>query len=69
MVQIWESCEPLQLISPVNTDYAIFIWRGKPNLSFFKKYQDTIFQNCFHITLLIIMFIGMFDIYAILRMQ
>ena len=30
MVQIWERCKPLQLISPVNTDHAIFIWRRKP---------------------------------------
>ena len=37
MVQISERCKPLQLISPMNTDHAMFIWRGKPVLSFYKK--------------------------------
>ena len=37
MVQIWERCKPLQLISPVNTDHAIFIWKIKPVSSFSRK--------------------------------
>ena len=44
MVQIWERCKPLQLISPVNTDHAMFIWKSKPDLSFSKKlsrYQNS----------------------------
>ena len=44
MVQIWERCKPLQLISPVNTDHAMFIWKIKPVLSFSKKlsrYQNS----------------------------
>ena len=43
MVQIWESCKRLQLICPANTDYAMFIWRAKPVLSFSKnlsRYQN-----------------------------
>ena len=43
MVQIWERCKPLQLISPVNTDHAMFIWKSKPDLSFSKKLQK--YQN------------------------
>ena len=30
-----------QLISPINTDHVMFIWRGKPVLSFSKSYQNT----------------------------
>ena len=44
MVQIWERCKPLQLISLVNTDHAMFIWKRKPVLAFFKKlsrYQNS----------------------------
>ena len=44
MVQIWEKCKPLQLINPVNIDHAVFIWKGKPVLSFSKKlsrYQNS----------------------------
>ena len=44
MVQIWERCKPLQLISPVNTDHAVFIWKSKPVFSFSKKlprYQNS----------------------------
>ena len=44
MVQIWERCKPLQLLSPVNTDHAMFIWKSKPVLSFSKKlsrYQNS----------------------------
>ena len=44
MVQIWERCKPLQLISPVNTDHAMFIWKSKTDLSFSKKlsrYQNS----------------------------
>ena len=44
MVQIWERCKPLQLISPVNTDLAMFIWKSKPVFSFSKKlprYQNS----------------------------
>ena len=37
MVQIWERCKPLQLISPVNTDHEIFLWKSKPTLSFSKN--------------------------------
>ena len=37
MVQIWERCKPLQLIIPVNTYHAMFVWKGKPVLSFSKK--------------------------------
>ena len=37
MVQIWERCKPLQLISPVHTDHAMFIWKNKPVLSFSRK--------------------------------
>ena len=37
MVQIWERCKPLQLINPVNTDHAMFIWKSKPVSSFSKK--------------------------------
>ena len=44
MVQIWERCKPFQLISPVNTDHAMFIWKSKPVPSFSKKlsrYQNS----------------------------
>ena len=44
MVQIWERCKSLQLISLVNTDHAMFIWKRKPVLAFFKKlsrYQNS----------------------------
>ena len=44
MVQIWKRCKPLQLISPVNTYYAMFVWKSKPDLSFSKKlsrYQNS----------------------------
>ena len=45
MVQIWERCKPLQLIIPVNTDHAMFIWKSKkPDLSFSKtlsRYQNS----------------------------
>ena len=34
MVQIWDRCKPLQLISPVNTDHTMFIWKSEP-VSFF----------------------------------
>ena len=37
LVQIWERCKPLQLISPVNTDHAMFIWKRKPDSSFSRK--------------------------------
>ena len=39
MVQIWERSKPLPLIRPVNTDtdYAMFIWKSKADLSFYKK--------------------------------
>ena len=37
MVQIWQRCKPLQLISPVNIDQAMFIWKSKPVLFFSKK--------------------------------
>ena len=37
MVQIWQRYKPLQLISPVNIDQAMFIWKSKPVLSFSKK--------------------------------
>ena len=37
MVQISERYKPLQLISHTYTNHAIFIWRGKPVLSFSKK--------------------------------
>ena len=37
MVQIWETCKPLQLISPVNTHHTMFIWKSKSDLSFSKK--------------------------------
>ena len=37
MVQIWETCKPLQLISPVNTHHTVFIWKSKSDLSFSKK--------------------------------
>ena len=37
MVQIWEKCKSLQLISPENTDHAMFIWRGKPVFPFSKN--------------------------------
>ena len=43
MVQVWERYKPLQLISPINTDHAMFIWRGKPVLSFSKKFSR--YQN------------------------
>ena len=43
MVQIWESCKPLQLISPVNNDHAMFIWKSTPVLSFSKKWSR--YQN------------------------
>ena len=39
MVQISERYKPLQLISPVNTDHAMFTWKGKPVLSFCKKWS------------------------------
>ena len=38
MDQIWERYKPLQLISLINTDHAMFIWRGKLVLSFSKKF-------------------------------
>ena len=44
MVQIWGRCKPLHLISPVNTDHAMFIWKSKPDLSFSKRlsrYQNS----------------------------
>ena len=44
MVQIWERWKPLQLISPVNTDHAMFIQKSKPDLSFSEKlsrYQNS----------------------------
>ena len=44
MIQIWERCKPLQLISPVNTDHAMFIWKSKTDLPFSKKlsrYQNS----------------------------
>ena len=44
MIQIWERCKPLQWISPVNTDHAMFIWKSKPILSSSKKlsrYQNS----------------------------
>ena len=44
MIQIWERCKPFQLISPVNTDHAMFIWKSKPDLSFSEKlsrYQNS----------------------------
>ena len=44
MVQIWEMCKPLQLIIPVNTDHAMFLWKSKPGLSFSEKlsrYQNS----------------------------
>ena len=41
MVQICEKHKPLQLISPVNTDHAMFIWKSKPVLSSLKYFQDT----------------------------
>ena len=37
MVQKWERCKLLQLISPINTDHAIFIWKSKPDSSFSRK--------------------------------
>ena len=43
MVQIWQKCKPLWLISPINTDHAMFIWKSKPVLSFSKKLS--IYQN------------------------
>ena len=44
MVQIWERCKPLQLISPVNTNHAMFIWKSKPVSAFSRKlsrYQNS----------------------------
>ena len=41
MVQISERKKTHQLISPINTDHVMFIWRGKPVLSFSKSYQNT----------------------------
>ena len=44
MVQIWERCQPPQLISPVNTDHEMFIWKSKPDLSFsikLSRYQNS----------------------------
>ena len=37
MVQIWERCKPVQLISPRDTNQAMFIWKSKPDISFPKK--------------------------------
>ena len=37
MIQIWERAKPLQLISPVNTDHEMFIWKSKPVSSFSRK--------------------------------
>ena len=96
MVQIWESYKPLQLISSINTDHALFICRGKPVLPFSEKFSRCqkseilwclnvialpnsymyirslqvehglvsifSFQDCFYITLLIIMSIRMSEI-------
>ena len=96
MVQIWERCKPLRLISPVNTDHAMFIWKSKPVSSFSRKlsrYQNSeillslnvialsnsymfirslqvwhglesffFLQHYFYTTLLLIMFIRMFDV-------
>ena len=36
-IQISERYKPLHLISLINPDHAMFIWRGKPVLSFSKK--------------------------------
>ena len=44
MVQIWERCKPLQLISPVNTDHPMLIWKSKLVLSSYKnlsRYQNS----------------------------
>ena len=44
MVQKWERSKPVQLISPRNTNQAMFIWKSKPVLSFPKKlsrYQNS----------------------------
>ena len=44
MIQICEKCKSLQLISPANTDHAMFIWKSKPDLSVSKKlsrYQNS----------------------------
>ena len=52
MVQIWETHKLLQLISPVNTDHAMFIWRGKPVLFFSKKssrYQHSEILWCLNV--------------------
>ena len=43
MVYIWERCKSLQLINPVNTDHAMFIWKSKPDLSYSKKLST--YQN------------------------
>ena len=43
MVQIWQRYKSLQMISPLNTDHEIFIWRGTPVLFFsknFSRYQN-----------------------------
>ena len=44
MSQIWERYKLLQLISSLNTDYAMCIWKSKRVLSFSKKlsrYQNS----------------------------
>ena len=44
MVQIWKRCKLLQLISPLNTDHAMFVWKSRPDSPFSKKlsrYQNS----------------------------
>ena len=44
MVQISERYKSLQLVNPINTDHAMFTWRGKPVLFFSKtllRYQNS----------------------------
>ena len=52
MVQIWESYKLVQLISPINTDHAMFIWRGKPVLflpKMFLRYQNSEILWCLNV--------------------
>ena len=41
---IWKRCKHFQIISAVNADHTMFIWKSKPNLSYSKKlwrYQNS----------------------------
>ena len=65
MGQIWESCKPLQMISPVNTDHAMFIWKIKPVSSFSRKlsrYQNSKILLSLNVIYCIIKFVYVYQV-------